>query len=259
MSDSTHDAAAPAEGQAAPIESATIAAGMIQIAQAATVDVPLPGPLEHIELQTQSDTLYELPDGTDGLRVYQTGGNLLPAFPNGGIVEFTGFSNSRDVEFHSADRGTQDAGHFVSDIERHEVNGALPPDNPLFTPGPGPHILGALEPPAGALAPTDLALPKPEDVSDIALLLQRDHGILPVADSGPPSPNPPSFAAENLEHGPKLQHEDVLIAEQPGEGVFSGATNGDRGGAGTPISDLLYSGGETHLHILPGHMGLPGD
>jgi hypothetical protein len=253
MNDRTHDVAAPADDQAIPAESATIAAGMIQIAQAATVDVPLPGPLEHIELQTQSDTLYELPDGAEGLRVYQNGGNLLLAFPNGGIVEFTGFSDSRDVEFHSADRGTQNAGRFVSEIEQHEVNGTLPPQSPLFTPGPEPHVLGALEPPAGALVATDLALPKPEDVSDIHLLL-RDHGILPVGDAAPSSPDQ-TFAAETPGHGLKLQHEDVLGAEEPASDVFAGG----KGSAGTPLSDLLYSGGETHLHVLPSHTGLPGD
>ncbi len=236
MSDRTIDVAAPADDQMVPAESANVAAGMIQIAQADIIDVPLPGPLEHIELQTQSFTLYELPDGTEGLRVYQNGGNLLLAFPNGGIVEFTGFSESREVEFHTSDRGTQDAGHFVSEIERHEVNGTLPPQSPFFTPGPGPHILGALEPPAGALVATDLALPKPEDVSDIGLLLQRNHGILPAT-------------------GSTLQRDDVLSADEPADGVFAGG----KGGAGTPLSDLLYSGGETHLHVLPGHTGLPGD
>ena len=251
MNDWTHDVAPPADDRTVPAESATIAAGVIQIAQADIIDVPLPGPLEHIQLQTQSYTLYELPDGTEGLRVYENGGNLLLAFPNGGIVEFTGFTSSSEVEFSSADRGTQDAGRFISEIEHHEVNGTLPPQSPLFTPGPGPHILGALEPPAGAIAATDLELPKPVDVSDIDLLLQR-HGIPPVVDNGPPSPNQ-SLVAENVEHGPKLQHEDVLIAEEPD--VFAGG----KGHAGTPLSDLLYSGAETRLHVLPGHTGLPGD
>ncbi len=165
-------------------ESPLIAAGMVQLAQLSAVDVPLPGTLERIVLPTQSDTIYDLPDGSEGIRAHQADGNLTLAFPNGGIVEFTGFAGAKDVEFHTADKGTLDAGSFIADLHEHDLSGAVPPDNPLFTPGPGPEILGALTP-LGALSPTDLEFPQAPAIEHASLLF-HDEGILPGPENNAP-------------------------------------------------------------------------
>jgi hypothetical protein len=170
-------------------ESPLVAAGMVQLAQLSAVDVPLPGTLERVVLPTQSDTIYDLPDGSEGIRAHQADGNLTLVFPNGGIVEFTGFAGAKDVEFHAADKGTLDAGSFIADLHEHDSNGALPPDNPLFTPGPGPEILGALTP-LGALSPTDLTFPQ-APATEHASLLFHDEGILhgPENNASPVAPD----------------------------------------------------------------------
>jgi hypothetical protein len=188
---SENEPAPESAGNVEHTESPVLAAGMIQLAQSSTVDVPLPGTLERVVLPTQSDTIYDLPDGSAGIRAHQSDGNLLLAFPNGGIVEFTGFAGSTGVEFHTADKGTLDAGNFLTDLHDHDTSGSLPPDNPLFTPGPGPEILGALTP-VGALAPSELSFPQTPSVEHTSLLF-HDEGILPGPDNNEP-PVAPSGA-----------------------------------------------------------------
>ena len=165
-------------------ESPLVAAGVVQLAQLSAVDVPLPGTLQRVVLPTQSDTIYDLPDGSEGIRAHQADGNLTLAFPNGGIVEFTGFAGAKDVEFHTADKGTLDASRFIADLHGHDLSGAVPPDNPLFTPGPGPEILGALTP-VGALTGTELVFPQTPAIEHASLLF-HDEGILPGPENNAP-------------------------------------------------------------------------
>jgi hypothetical protein len=173
-------------------ESPLIAAGVVQLAQLSAVDVPLPGTLERVVLPTQSDTIYDLPDGSEGIRAHQADGNLTLAFPNGGVVEFTGFAGAKDVEFHTADKGTLDAGSFIADLHQHETSGTIAPDNPLFTPGPGPEILGGLTP-LGALPGTDLLFPQIAPVEHASLLF-HDEGIFPGPENT--GPNAPPVAPD---------------------------------------------------------------
>ena len=205
-------------------ESAVVAAGVIELAQANTVEVPLPGTLERVVLPTQSDTIYDLPDGSAGIRAHESDGNLMLAFPNGGLVEFTGFAGASGVEFHTADKGTLDAGNFLTDLHDHQTSGALPPDNPLFTPGPGPEILGALTP-LGALAPSGLSFPRTPSVEHSSLLF-HDEGILPGPDNNEPPVAPSGALVLGKDGSDPAANPDLSGLQQFG---WSQISNGGQG------------------------------
>ncbi len=202
-------------------DNAVLAAAMVQLAQSNTIDVPLPGTLERIVVHTQSDTIYDLPDGSAGLRANQSDGSLLLGFPNGGVVEFTGFAASTGVEFHTADKGTLDAGNFLTDLHDHESGAPVPPDNPLFTPGPGPEILGGLTP-TGALGPSDLTFPHVPGIEHVSFL-HPDEGIFPAPENNEPPVAPSGVLFLGKDGSDPNANPDVNGVEQFG---WSQITNG---------------------------------
>lgn len=142
--------------QPANQEAATLAVGVIQLAQASVVDVPVPGTLETVVVPTRPDTIYDLPEGAEGAQAHQVDGDLLLTFPNGGLVEFSGFASASDsVQFHTPDKGSLSADNFLHELQPHGESSSAPIDNPDFSPGPAPEALAALSP-IGALAPTEL-------------------------------------------------------------------------------------------------------
>jgi hypothetical protein len=224
--------AAPAGMAADRGEAAVLAAGLVQLAQANTVEVPLPGALKRVVVHTQSDTLYDLPDGTEGLAAHQSNGNLTLAFPNGGIVEFSGFADTIGVRFHALDKGTMDAGRFLHDMQ-HRGPATQADNHPTFAPGPSPEILGGLTP-QGALAPAEL-------IAAPAAL----HGVVPAGDHGGISP--------------RLDPADVLTLDPLHNQWFAGLADGHVPPA--PGGDAGPPGGQTdpnallsllHLHAMGG-------
>ncbi len=184
-----------AENSGLPVdnnETATVAAGVVQLAQANTVDVPMPDTLETVVVRTQPDTVYDLPDSVDGAEALQSNGNLMLAFPNGGLVEFSGFGASSGVRFHTPDKGMLDADSFLLNMQHHEAHAPAPIDNPDFAPGPPPEILGALAP-IGALPPTELSFKEPEIIHhDGALAASAGSDTLPAVELDNDLPTAPS-------------------------------------------------------------------
>jgi hypothetical protein len=217
-------------------ETAALAVGIVQLAQTGAVSIPMPGTLEMVVVPVHPDTVYDLPDGTEGAWAREADGNLLLAFPNGGLVEFLGFSSAASgVQFHTPDNGTLDADSFLNELQWQGDGLPAALDSPNFSTGPSPEILPGLSP-TGALAVTELPFVSPAVPSHFPGSRDNDSTAVGGIDDNPP--NQPIHLA------------DVLTSDQSPNKLFD--LTAEHEARVSPFYDMLYSVADTHSLMVPG-------